>query len=182
MPSYTTKHEEGHMSGFRRSNWLMLAGLAVVWLLQPVVAHADQAFARFLPLFVDLDGWQGNKADGISMEMPGNSITSAKRDYSRGSSQLHVSVVMGPAAAGALAPTKSGIRVETSEGHMITTTLNDFPVTKSYNIPQKSGALLIALGPSALFSVSYNGISEDDALALARKFDWKAIQAATQQK
>jgi hypothetical protein len=170
------------MIGFRRGACVIVAGLMAAWLLQPLVAHADQAFARFLPLFIDLDGWQGDKADGVSMEMPGNAMTSAKRDYSRGNSQLHVAVLMGPAAAGALAPTQAGVKVETSEGHMITTTLNGFPVTESYNIPQKSGALLIALGPSAVLTVSYNGISEDDALALAKKFDWKAFQAATQQK
>jgi len=168
------------MAGIRRRDCVILAGLIGAWLLQPVGAYADQAFARFLPLFVDLDGWQGNKPDGVSMDMPGNSMTSAKRDYTRGSSQLHATVLMGPAAAGALAPTKTPMNIETGEGHMITTTLNGFPATKTYNIPQKSGAFLIALGPSALFTVSYIGISEDDALALASKFDWKAIQAATQ--
>ena len=33
-----------------------------------------------------------------------------------------------------------------------------------------------------MFSLSYNGITEDEALALAEKFDWKAMQAATQAK
>lgn len=168
------------MAGVRRRDCMILAGLIAAWLLHPVAACADQAFARFLPLLVDLDGWQGDKADGASMEMPGNSMTSAKRDYRRGASKLQVTVLMGPAAAGALAPTKTAIKLETSEGHMITTTLDNFPVTKTYNIPQKSGALLVALGPSALLTVSYNGLSEDDGLALAKKFDWKAIQAATQ--
>ena len=170
------------MAGLRRGACVIFAGLVAAWLLPPLAAYADQAFARFLPLFVDLDGWQGNKPDGVSMEMPGNSMTSAKRDYTRGASQLHASVLMGPAATGALAPAQAGIRVETSEGHMITTTLNGFSVTKSYNNAQKSGALLVALGPSALFTVSYNGVGEDDAVALAQKFDWKAMQAATQQK
>jgi hypothetical protein len=41
---------------------------------------------------------------------------------------------------------------------------------------------LIALGKEAMFTLSYNGITEDEALALADKFDWKAIQAATQTK
>ena len=170
------------MAVFRRSACFILAGLVAAWLFQPLVAHADPAFARFLPLFVDLDGWQGNKADGASLEMPGNSMTTAKRDYRHGSSQLHASVIMGPAAAGALAPTKAGMNVETSEGHMITTKVNDFTITKSYNNAEKSGAFLIALGDSALLTVSYNGMNEDDALALARKLDWKAIQAATLQK
>lgn len=170
------------MAGFRRGACVLFAGLIAVWSLQPLAAYADQAFARFLPLFIDLDGWQGNKPDGVSMELAGNSMTSAKRDYTRKTAQVHVTVITGPAAAAALAPTKAGMNIETSEGHMITTTLNDFPVTKSYAIADKSGALLIALGPSALLTVAYKGISEDDALALAKKFDWKAIQAATQQK
>jgi len=38
---------------------------------------------------------------------------------------------------------------------------------------------LVALDKEAMFSLSYNGLSEDEALALAEKFDWKAIQAAT---
>lgn len=168
------------MAGVRRRDCLILSGLIAAWLLQPAIANADQAFARFLPLLVDLDGWQGDKPDGMSMEMPGNSMTTAKRDYKRGASQLQVTVLMGPAAAGVLAPTKTAMNIETSEGHMITTTLNGFAVTKTYNTAQKSGALLIALGPSAALTVSYNGIGEDDALALAEKFDWKAIQAATQ--
>ncbi|HZR61588.1 MAG TPA: hypothetical protein VFA80_11640 [Xanthobacteraceae bacterium] len=168
------------MAGVRRRDCVILGALIAAWVFQPVVAGADQAFARFLPLLIDLDGWQGNKADGVSMEMPGNSMTSAKRDYKRGAAQLQVTVLMGQAATGALAPTKTPMNIETGEGHMITTTLNGFPVTKTYNNSQKSGALLVALGPSALLTVSYNGISEDDGLALARKFDWKAIQAATQ--
>ena len=42
------------------------------YVLQISTLHADQAFQRFFPLLVNLDGWQGKKPDGISMEMPGN--------------------------------------------------------------------------------------------------------------
>jgi hypothetical protein len=45
-----------------------------------------------------------------------------------------------------------------------------------------SGALMVALGKEAVFTFSYDAISEDEALALAEKFDWKAIQTATQAK
>jgi hypothetical protein len=41
-----------------------------------------------------------------------------------------------------------------------------------------AGAILVALGPSAMFSLSFNGVAEDEALTLARRFDWKTIQAA----
>jgi hypothetical protein len=74
------------------------------------------------------------------------------------------------------------MKVETPDGHMISSTVHGLSALKSFNTKQKSGAILIALGKEAMFTLSYNGITEDEALALADKFDWKAIQAATQTK
>jgi hypothetical protein len=167
------------MADRRRAVFVVSAGLIASWLLQPIAAFADQAFQRFLPLFVDLDGWQGKKPDGMTMETPGNAMTTAARDYTRGTSQLHAAVVTGAAAAGAMA---AGMTYETTEGHMITATVNGFRVMKTYNTAQKSGAFMVALGPTALMTVSYNGMTEDEALPLAQKFDWKAFQAAAPQK
>ena len=168
------------MIGPRRAIFLGLLALSVLWPLSSV--QADQAFQRFLPLLVDLDGWQGKKPDGLSMEMPNMSMTSATRDYQRGPAQVHAGVVIGPAAAGALAPLLAGMNVQTSDGHMITSTMHGLQVIKTFSTPQKSGAILVALGKEALFSFSYNGITEDEAVTLAEKFDWKAIQAAAQTK
>jgi len=154
----------------------LLLTLPLFGLVSP--ARADQAFQRFLPLFIDLDGWQGKKPDGMSMEMPNASITTATRDYQRGPAQVHASVMMGQTAAGAMAPIMSGMNVTTTEGHMLTTSMQGMQVLKSYTTAQKSGALMVALDKNAMFSFSYSGISEDEALALAEKFDWKAIQAA----
>ena len=86
------------MSKFRHAIFCCFVTLTV---LCPLSAHADQAFQRFLPLFVDLDGWQGKKADGMSLEMPNSSMTTATRDYTRGGAQAHASVMMGQAASGA---------------------------------------------------------------------------------
>lgn len=166
----------------RRAIRFALAAVSAGAVLRSAAVRADQAFRRYLPLFIELDGWKGNKPDGMTMEMSDNAMTTAKRDYTRGSAQLHASVVTGPSAAGALAMTKTGMKIETSEGHMISTTMNGFAVAKSYNVPKKSGALLVALGSAAMFNVSYSGLTEDEALALAEKFDWKAFQAASQQK
>jgi hypothetical protein len=168
------------MTRSRSAVFSLLLALTALWLVSP--ARADQALQRFLPLFVDLDGWQGKKPDGMSMEMPNASITTATRDYQRGSAQVHASVMMGQAAAGAMAPIQSGMNVTTTEGHMLTTTMHGMKVLKSYTTAQKSGALMVALDKDAMFSFSYNGLSEDEALALAEKFDWKAIQAAAQKK
>jgi hypothetical protein len=168
------------MIGPRRAIFLGLVALSIVWPLAS--ALADQAFQRFLPLLVDLDGWQGKKPDGMSMEMPNMSMITATRDYQRGSAQVHAGVVIGQAAAGPLAAFQAGMNIETGDGHMMTTTMHGLPVMKTYTTQQKSGAIMVALGKEALFSFSYNGIAEDEALTLAEKFDWKAIQAAAQTK
>jgi hypothetical protein len=168
------------MINLRRAGCFALVVMSMLWPLTSV--RADQAFQRFIPLLVDLNGWQGKKPDGMSMEMPNASMTTATRDYQRGSAQLHAGVMMGQAAAGAMAPFRTGMNVETTDGHMISSTMQGLPIVKTFNTPQKSGAIMVALGKEALFTLSYNGITEDEALALAEKFDWKAIQAAAQVK
>lgn len=144
--------------------------------------RAEPAFQRLTPLLIDLDGWQGKKPDGMSMDMPNGSMTTATREYDKGPARLHASVVVGQAAIGALTPLVSGMKINTSEGHMLTDSMHGMQVLKSYTTAQKSGALLVALDKDAMFSLSYNGLSEDEALALAEKFDWKAIQAAAKTK
>ena len=154
--------------------------LSVLWPLSK--AHADQPFQRFLPLFVDLDGWQGKKPDGMSMEMSNVSMTTATRDYQKGSAQAHATVMVGQTAAGALAPLQNAMNVQTSEGHMVTATMHGMPVLKTFTTKDKSGSLIVGLGKQAMFTFSYNGLTEDEAMPLAEKFDWKAIQTAAATK
>jgi len=166
-----------------KSRSVILSLLLVLPLLWTVSsARAEPAFQRLTPFLIDLDGWQGKKPDGMSMEMPGGSMTTATREYDRGPARLHASDVVGQAAIGALAPMLAKMNITTAEGHMLTDTMHGMQVMKSYTTAQKSGALLVALDKDAMVSFSYNGMTEDEALALAEKFDWKAIQAATKTK
>lgn len=167
---------------FKPLRAISAAFLALFMLWPHFAVSADQPFQRLLPLLVDLAGWQGKKPDGISMQMSDTSMTTATRDYERGTAQLHASVVIGQAAEGALAPIQTGMKMQTPEGHMITDTVRGMPVMKTFNIKDKSGALIVALAKNAMFSLAYEGLGEDEALQLADKFDWKALQAAAQAK
>jgi len=69
------------------------------------VAYADQAFQRFVPFLVDLEGWQGKKSEGISLEMPGANMISATRDYQRVPACLQAQIITGAAAQMAVATT-----------------------------------------------------------------------------
>jgi hypothetical protein len=160
--------------------FVFFVALTILWPLSP--SHADQPFQRLLPLLVDLAGWEGKKPDGMSMQMSDTSMTTATRDYTRGSAHAQAAVMVGQAAIGALAPIQSGMNIQTPDGHVTSATMHGMQVLKSYTNAQKSGALIVALGKDALLNFSFSGITEEEGLALAEKFDWKALQAAGQAK
>jgi hypothetical protein len=164
----------------RRATHLALAALCVAAL--PRAALAQQGFQRFVPLLVDLPGWKAAKADGMAMEMAGSSMVTATRNYERGTAKVNVSVLMGAPAQGALAATNSGFKMETSDLRMSTATVDGMQVSKTYTISNKTGAILVALTNNAVLTLSYNGVDEDEAMGLAKKFDWKGIQAQAQAK
>jgi hypothetical protein len=157
---------------------LALAGLASAGLLPSSVVRAQQGFQRFVPFLVDLQGWKGGKADGVAMEMSGTSMITAKREYERGDARLSAQVISGPAAQGALAATSTAMKIETADGRMSTSTIDGLPVTQTFKISDKSGVIIVALGNSAMFSLTFNGVTEDEALSLAKTFNWKGIQSA----
>jgi hypothetical protein len=163
----------------RRLIQLALAAMVVpaAWLTLASTAQA-QAFQRFTPLLIDLPGWQGGKPDGIAMEIPGSSMITATREYQRGEARLNAQVLIGAQAQGAAGAAATGVKVETSEARMSTSTIDGLPVTRTYTFKDKAGAVMVILGPSAVFMFTFNGVAEDEGLALARRFNWKAIQAA----
>ena len=155
---------------------LALAALPAAW-LAPLPANA-QDFQKYTPFLVDLPGWTGKKADGMAMQMPGVSMITATRDYTRGDAKLSASIISGSTAQGMLAAVQSGVKIETADIHISTATVDGVTVARTFEVATKSGAVLVALGQNALFNLAFNGVPEDEAYSLARRFDWKAIQAA----
>jgi hypothetical protein len=162
----------------RRALRLALAALPAAALLASPAARAEQAYERLYPLLVDLPGWTGNKPDGMAMQVPGMAMMTATREYRHGTARLNAGIVTGPAAQGGLAMIQSGMKLDTADAHMSTETVDGIKLARTYTAKDKSGAILVGLADNALFSFSFNGVAEDEAFALARRFDWKAIQAA----
>lgn len=161
---------------------IALAALPAAWLLGSPVAHADQAFQRFFPFLVELDGWQGQKPDGMAMEMTDNKMITATREYVRGPAHLQAQVIIGAPAEQALAAFSAVVNIETSDERMSSSTIDGMQVTRTFTKKDKSGSILVALGTRGLFGLTFEGLGDDDAFKLAKKFDWKAMQAAAQAK
>jgi hypothetical protein len=160
----------------RAAMFLALAtGLAAG--LAPARVNA-QDFQKFTPFLVDLPGWTGGKADGMAMQMGGTSMITASREYKRGGATLTANIVSGAAAQGMLGQIQSGMKLETAEMHMSTSTVDGFGVLRAFQVKDSSGAIMVALGSNAVLNIGFKGVPEDEAFGLAKRFDWKAIQAA----
>jgi hypothetical protein len=162
----------------RRTLRLALAALPAAALIGSRAARADQVFERFYPFLIDLPGWTGNKPDGMAMQMANMSIMTATREYRRADARIHAGIMTGPAAQGGLAMIQSGMKIDTADAHMSTDTVDGLKLARTYTVKDQSGAIVVGLADNALFSFAFNKLPEDEAFALARKFDWKGIQSA----
>ncbi|MGB6538231.1 MAG: hypothetical protein WBF58_19960 [Xanthobacteraceae bacterium] len=166
---------------FHVASGVAAAGL----LLRPSAAEAEQDYQRFSPLLVDLQGWQGGKPHGASMDLLGNNMGTiiATREYRRGSARLHADVLVGPegliGSAGWMLLAVSGLHIDVSEGRLSTSTIDGRQVTRIFSAKDDTGAIIVTLGARALFGIAFNKVTDDEALTLVKEFDWKAIEAAS---
>jgi hypothetical protein len=149
----------------------------------PSPAPAQQSFQRFTPFLIELPGWKADKPDGGAMEAGGSSmVTAAARTYQRGSARVNAVILLGTGVHLGLASLISGPKLDINEIRLSVSTVDGMQVGKTYHIPSKIGRIVVVLSDTTTFTLSYEGIDEDEAMGLAREFDWKAIQAQAQAK
>ena len=153
----------------RRAFRLVLAALGAASLAP--AARAQQSFERFIPLLIDLPGWEGPPPAGTVEERAGGSVITAARGYSRGEARFYASVMSGISLAASESSTNFTFfgaceNASTIDGFQIMTLRTAVFVSIS-----------VTLGPDAKFGLLFNNVSPDEAMMLARKFDWKAMQA-----
>jgi hypothetical protein len=132
---------------------LALAALPAAWLAASPAGAQD--FQKFTPFLIDLPGWTGAKPDGMAMQMPGVSMITATREYKKGDSTLSAHIISGAAAQGMVAGIQSGMKLETAEMHMSTATVDGFMLARTFQVADRAGTVLVALGPSAVFTVGF---------------------------
>ncbi len=129
---------------------------------------------------IDISGWQATEAVAMNFEMQGVKMMNTVRSYEKGNTTFDTAIVVTTLQMG-LAPFQ---QMNMSQGSVkiASTQMDGFKVMHTHDSNEKSGAIMILLGEtqinSALFSLTYEGFSDKDSIALAKKFDWKAIQKA----
>lgn len=158
----------------------ILIAFVGTFLILMTVAQAEPQDA-LKPLLLDLDGWNAGASEGLSMDMGTMKMVNAVREYEKGAEKLTAMVMIGNQmmAQGQL----QEMNMETDEGKVKITTIDGFRVHTNYDKAGKSGGVIVFLNQdienSCIFTCYFEGISEDDALTLAKKFDWQKMKQAT---
>jgi hypothetical protein len=154
------------------------------FLIIPVGLFAA-AYDPLLPLLVDLAGWQAEKAEGVDLSQAGMQGVTVVREYTSGEKGLSAAIMLGSQVGITWMPEyKEGFKTQSDEGPMEVRRINGFLVYQAYNTEDSSGGLVVLLlettaskpESGALFAFSFEGISLDEGVKLAQKFDWKKMK------
>jgi hypothetical protein len=157
--------------------------LLVIFAILVVAAaiHAE-SYQTLYPCLVDLSGWTGGEPTG--MNMSGMVMINFTRTYSKGNKELTAIIMKGDQAFGMGGMQGSGMHMESPEVNMNIKTINGFQVHTVYDKEENSGAVTVFLtheqAGGAFFTLLYAGISEKEAIGLAKKFDWEKIKSKIQ--
>ncbi len=158
--------------------------VVIIAVVFPVCLFAGQlpSYQKFCAQLKNIPGWQAEKCEGMNMTgTPVGEMASATRSYDKGSKHIDVSVFCGMQAMGYWAPFASNMQVDSSEGFVKITTVDGFPVGIQHSKEDKTGGVIVCLDKKAgqhkaVFVVNYEGMGWKEALGIAKKFDWKAME------
>ncbi len=163
-----------------------LLSLTVIILL--VLIGSGPAFGdkseQLKPLLVDLSGWTAGEPGGMSMDMGGMKITNATRSYESGGKTISSMIIIGTNAM-VQSQKETGNVGNASSGGMTmkSEVIDGFQVVRAFDENEGAGSIIVSLVSGqvegGIFLLSFNGISSNDALEIAKKYDWGAMKAKT---
>ncbi|MDL1969073.1 MAG: hypothetical protein LWW97_11195 [Deltaproteobacteria bacterium] len=160
---------------------ILLISFAI--LVVATAVHAE-SYQTLYPCLIDLSEWTGEEPTGMNMNMSGMVMINSTRTYSKGNKKLTAMIIKANQAVGMGDMQGSGMHMESPEVNINIKTINGFQVQTVYDKEENSGAVTVFLTSKqtggAFFTLSYAGISESEALGLAKKFDWKKIKSKAQ--
>ena len=144
-------------------------------------AHSEKHLS-LVPLLIDLEGWEADQADGMSMDMGNMKMTQAMRNYDKDERQVTAMVMIG---SNMMTQGKmQEMNMESDNIKASVTQIDGFTVSTAYDKNEKAGQVVVFLSKSqnesAMFILTYEKIKEDEALNLSKKFNWKKMKGVVE--
>jgi len=158
--------------------------LAAVCLLVPALGLTAAGLDNLTALMVDLPGWEAGEADGADMTYQGMRAVTVSRNYQNGDRTFDASILIGTQASSAWMPSyREGYKVESPEGVMEVKRINGFLAYEMFETEGGSGGIVVLLleatketDPGAVFAVSFEGMSREEAMQIAQRFAWARMK------
>ena len=114
----------------------------------------------------------------MNLDMGSMKMLNAVREYEKGTEKLTAMVIIGNQMMEQGQMHQMNLETEMWKVKIITT--DDFKVHTHYDKAENSGCVIVLLSKnkenSGIFTLYFEGISEDDARKLAKTFDWKKMK------
>lgn len=138
---------------------------------------------NLIPLLMDLEGWEADKAEVTDATFQNFRTINVSREYEKDDQTLSASIVIGYQSAVMWNPMyHEGFKMEAGDSIVEVKKTDGFFVFHSYQKPDKAGMCIVLLQETsqqkrtgAVFAFSYEGIEDSEGLELAKKFDWKKM-------
>ncbi|HUV07015.1 MAG TPA: hypothetical protein VMX75_04745 [Spirochaetia bacterium] len=166
----------------------VLSGKIIVALIAFLIFAATGAFSQshetLFPSLVNLPGWNGDKPEGVKLDMGAMKMVTASRNYTQGDKELTALIMIGNAQGGGSILPQGTSKMETDEAKVSVQTINGYQVQVVYNKKDHGGLVTVVLIPGensgTFFNLTFEGLTEDEGMALAKRFDWNGIKAKAQ--
>jgi len=131
------------------------------------------------PLLLDLPGWQAKPAEGFNSYHDPIKMINASRRYTRGNQSIDAVLFLTNQVeeTGWL---DSNLNFESAGSSIITETIDGFQIFRA-NRKYKNEVVIIVViqrkeNEGAFLALSYKNISVEEALKLAKQFDWNDME------
>lgn len=136
-------------------------------------------------LLIDIPGWESEAPTTMAMSHAGARMAYAARSYER--SDTRMMAMLGRSgletqALGATGGNQGDLSMDAGGTAIRLRSVRGFRVFTAYDTSDRSGMVLVYLGAmgadSSTFVLQFDGVSLDEAMAYAQRFDWVAMQRA----
>lgn len=167
-----------------RSFLLSVAAILTLTAAPVALRAADPAqkvavvhFSKLTPFLGDVAGWEAEKVEGQTVDAGGLKLTTAEREYRKGSNTVRVQLMDYSESAPMLQAITAmwAFSSETTEGYQKGVSIEGAKGMETYENAPKKGSLMLLVGGRYLLQIETQGLPAAEMQAWLKRIDLKKL-------